>query len=68
VLTSSSKRTLRAPGSLTSGEIDAVRFVGPRAPATNRGFVGVRAVHALAHSRATRAAAALSSLTCPSSP
>ena len=29
-----SKVTLRAPGSLTSGEIDAVRLVGPSAPAT----------------------------------
>ena len=32
-----SKDTLRAPGSLTSGEIEAVRVVGPRAPATQRG-------------------------------
>ena len=35
--TSSSYATLRAPGSLTSGEIDAVRLVGPSAPATKRG-------------------------------
>ncbi len=32
--TSSSKLMLRAPGSLTSGEIEAVRVVGPSAPAT----------------------------------
>ena len=32
--TSSSYVTLRAPGSFTSGEIDAVRDVGPSAPAT----------------------------------
>ena len=31
---SSSKVTFRAPGSATSGEIEAVRFVGPRTPAT----------------------------------
>jgi hypothetical protein len=53
----SSKLTLRAPGSLTSGEIDAVRLVGPIAPATKRGLSGVRAVHASAHSRAILAAA-----------
>jgi hypothetical protein len=57
VATSSSKLTLRAPGSLTSGEIDAVRLVGPIAPATKRGLSGVRAVHASAHSRAIFAAA-----------
>ena len=28
---------VRAPGSLTSGDIDAVRFVGPSAPATQVG-------------------------------
>ena len=33
--------TLRAPGSLTSGEIDAVLGVGPNAPATKRGDSGV---------------------------
>jgi hypothetical protein len=32
--TSSAHVTLRAPGSLTSGEMLAVRFVGPRIPAT----------------------------------
>ena len=31
---------LRAPGSLTSGEIDAVFGVGPMAPAINLGFSG----------------------------
>ena len=50
--TSSSNVTLRAPGSLTSGEIDAVRLVGPSAPATKRGWSGVRAVQRSAHSRA----------------
>ena len=35
----------RNAGSLTSGEIDSVRFVGPIEPATNRGWSGVRAVH-----------------------
>ena len=39
--TNSSKVTLRAPGSLTSGEIDAVFGVGPNAPATKRGASGV---------------------------
>ena len=29
--------TLRAPGSFTSGDSDAVRLVGPRLPATKRG-------------------------------
>ena len=39
--TSSSKLMLRKPGSLTSGEIDAVRLVGPSPPATKRGRVRV---------------------------
>ena len=38
--TSSSKLVLRKPGSLTSGEIDAVRLVGPSPPATKRGRDG----------------------------
>jgi len=42
---------LRAPGSLTSGEIEAVRLVGPSAPATNRGRSGVVAVTASATAR-----------------
>ncbi len=62
--TSSSKLTLRNPGSLTSGEIVAVRLVGPSAPATKRGLSGVFAVQASAHSRAIRAAARLISRTC----
>ena len=33
-VTSSGNETLRAAGSLTSGEIDAVRFVGPTEPPT----------------------------------
>ena len=36
----SSKSMLRAPGSLTSGEIEPVRFIGPMAPATQRGRSG----------------------------
>jgi len=57
--TSASKVILRKPGLLTSGERDAVRFVGPIAPATNRGFSGVSAVYLSAASRASRAAATL---------
>ena len=38
VSTSSSKLVLRAPGSLTSGDIDNVRLVGPKTPATHFGF------------------------------
>ncbi len=52
---SSSKWVLRAPGSLTSGLMLAVRGVGPSAPATKRGLAGVAA--ASAASRARRAAA-----------
>ena len=37
----SSKLTARYPGLFTSGEIEQVRFVGPMAPATKRGFSGV---------------------------
>ena len=40
-MTSWSKSTFLAPGSLTSGDIDAVLGVGPIAPATNLGFSGV---------------------------
>ncbi|CFP61680.1 Uncharacterised protein [Bordetella pertussis] len=32
---------MRAPGSLTSGEMDAVLGCGPSAPATKRGCSGV---------------------------
>ena len=38
--------TLRAPGSLTSGEMDAVRLVGPSVPSTQRGRSGVLAASA----------------------
>ena len=41
--TSSSKLMLRNPGSLTSGDSDAVRLVGPKAPATKRGDAAGRA-------------------------
>jgi len=43
----------------TSGESDAVRFVGPIAPATKRGLFGVLRVMASAAPRATSAAATL---------
>ena len=59
--TSWSKPTLRAPGSLTSGEMDAVRVVGPSAPATYRVLSGVCAVASSAARRASRAASKLSS-------
>ena len=59
--TSWSKDTLRAPGSLTSGEMDAVRVVGPSAPATYRFLSGVRAVTSSATRRASRAASRFSS-------
>ena len=45
---------LRKPGSLTSGEIDAVRLVGPSPPATKRGRSGSASVTASAASRASR--------------
>ena len=47
----SSKVTARYPGLLTSGEIEAVRLVGPMDPATKRG----RSVNELAASLAIRA-------------
>ena len=65
---SSSKLTLRNPGLLTSGESEAVRLVGPSAPATNRGRDGSRAVHSSAAARARRAAARLMSPAAPSRP
>ena len=43
-----SKSMLRAPGSLTSGEIDPVRFSGPMAPAAHRGLVGRACGHRVA--------------------
>ena len=58
----------RNAGSFTSGEIDSVRFVGPTAPATNRGRSGVFAVHSAAACFASRADATLSSWTCASIP
>ena len=51
-----SQVTLRAPESLTSGEIEAVLFVGPSDPATKRGLSGVCAVAASAAARAIAAA------------
>ncbi len=52
---------LRKPGSLTSGEIEAVLLVGPSTPATKRGRSGVCAVNSSAAARASFAAARLSS-------
>ena len=40
------------PGSLTSGDIDAVLFVGPIDPATNLGFSGFSLVNLLLASTA----------------
>ena len=47
----------------TSGDIEAVRGVGPSTPATKRGFSGCRAVAVSAASRATCAAARFNSVT-----
>ena len=58
---SSSNVMARNDGLLTSGEMDNVRFVGPIAPATNRGLSGVFAVHAAAAALASRAASAFNS-------
>jgi hypothetical protein len=44
----SSKLIARNPGFSTSGDSDAVRLVGPIAPATNRGRAGVAARRAAA--------------------
>jgi hypothetical protein len=63
VATSSSKLTLRKPGSLTSGEIDAVREVGPSTPATKRGLAGLAAVNSSHTAARQLAPATLSSWT-----
>ncbi len=63
----SSKLMARKPGLLTSGEIDAVRLVGPMAPATKRGRPSSRAATAAA-SLARRAPVTLSSVTKASAP
>ena len=55
----SSKPTARAPGSLTSRESEAVLFVGPSAPATQKVRPGCAAVTASHAARAARAAATL---------
>ena len=66
---SSSKVIARAPGSLTSGESDAVLVVGPIEPTTQRGrWAGSAATKASTASRATRAAARLIVLTSPARP
>lgn len=45
----------RNDGSSTCGEMDAVLFVGPMAPATKRGFSGFSAVNLSAAALARRA-------------
>ncbi len=57
---SSPKLTLRAAGSFTSGEIEPVRLVGPREPATKRGRPSAASASSAA-ARASRAPASLSS-------
>ena len=66
--TSASNVTPRAPGSSTFDEIDAVRFVGPRTPATNRGRPGSRASNSSATRRASAAPATFSSYDSASMP
>ena len=56
------------PGSFTSGESEAVLFVGPSTPATKRGSPGCRACQSRTASRARRAAARLSSRASVSMP
>ena len=57
----SAQQATRLLGSLTSGDIELVRFVGPRIPATNRGFSGCLAVNSSAACLASFAAARLMS-------
>ena len=59
--TISSHVMLRKPGSSTDGEIESVRFVGPTAPATIRGFSGCFAVTSAAALTASSHATRLSS-------
>ena len=49
------------PGSFTFGEIESVRLVGPIAPATKRGWLGVSKLYSSTASRAIRAPSKLSS-------
>ena len=58
--TSSAKLTARKPGSLTSGDSDAVLVVGPIEPATQRTFLSSCSARSAAR-RATWAAARLMS-------
>ena len=51
--TRSSNVMLRKLGSFTSGDMEAVRFVGPMLPATNRGLSGSFAVNSSATVRAS---------------
>ena len=61
-VTSSSKLIFRNPGSFTSGDSDAVRLVGPKAPATKR-CTPLAALHSSATLRARRADSRFSSPT-----
>ena len=56
-----SKSMLRKAGSLTSGEIDAVRGVGPSTPTTKRGFAGSRVSNSVQTALASLAASRFSS-------
>jgi hypothetical protein len=58
----------RAPGSFTSGEMLAVRLVGPSTPATYRGREGSAASNSSATARARRAPSRFNSATSDSAP
>ena len=62
------KDTARYSGRFTSGDIDAVRLVGPTAPATQANLLGLAFMYSSATFRAKRAASRLISLTAPSNP
>ena len=66
-LRSSSKVTARKPGLATSGEIEAVRLVGPMAPATKRGRPSSLCATSAA-ARASLAPSRLSSYAIPAMP
>ena len=62
------KVTARYSGRFTSGDIEAVRFVGPTAPATQATRPGLSAIYSSVTFLAKRAAAKLISPTTPSNP
>ena len=62
-ITNSSKVTARKPGSLTSGDKDKVRLVGPIEPATNLGLLGFFSVNSSATSLAILADSKFNSYT-----